>query len=223
MTVFLTNCSPFRPPPVTTLHSHSHYIFAFTTLKLLHALRHKFLTLLTLSYSRSLKHNTRTHSCFATPMFPPQHADDIVAQLMATATSDMRTSEALEFVQRDIHESHHNVLKLEELVHKAENSVVEAHQFIDKVDKLLALEKATYVDHSSLNLADETLQQEDVKIQRESAAHRAMLEVTESALELFYYWVNFAPLSRGTSATGYAALYAIFLASGHEIVNRVSG
>jgi hypothetical protein len=33
------------------------------------------------------------------------------------------------------------------------------------------------------------------------------LAVTKYALELFYYWVNYAPLTRGTSATGYAVLY----------------
>ena len=46
--------------------------------------------------------------------------------------------------------------------------------------------------------------------------------VIDAALDLFYYWVNFAPLSRGTSATGYAALYACVLAMGREIGNKVS-
>jgi hypothetical protein len=46
-------------------------------------------------------------------------------------------------------------------------------------------------------------------------------EVFRTALALFYYWVNFAPISRGTSATGYMALYASVLATEKQIVNRV--
>jgi hypothetical protein len=46
-------------------------------------------------------------------------------------------------------------------------------------------------------------------------------KIFKIALELFYYWVNFAPVSRGTSATGYASLYAAVLASGHEFTQSV--
>lgn len=45
--------------------------------------------------------------------------------------------------------------------------------------------------------------------------------VVRHALEIFYYWVNFAPLSRGTSATGYAAFLASILAMGEDILDRV--
>jgi hypothetical protein len=41
------------------------------------------------------------------------------------------------------------------------------------------------------------------------------------ALELFYCWVNFAPITRGTSATGYAVLYGIILSMGEELIDRV--
>lgn len=40
-------------------------------------------------------------------------------------------------------------------------------------------------------------------------------------LENFYYWVNFAPITRGTSATGYAALYSTVLAVDEELVGRI--
>ncbi len=42
-------------------------------------------------------------------------------------------------------------------------------------------------------------------------------ELLESALCLFYYWVTFAPLSRGTAACGYAALLAIITAGNYEV------
>ena len=46
-------------------------------------------------------------------------------------------------------------------------------------------------------------------------------QVTTLGLELFYYWNNFAPLSRGASAVGYTILYACILASGAEVSERV--
>jgi hypothetical protein len=45
--------------------------------------------------------------------------------------------------------------------------------------------------------------------------------VIRRSLENFYYWVNFAPITRGTSATGYATLYSAILAVGEELVDRV--
>lgn len=39
------------------------------------------------------------------------------------------------------------------------------------------------------------------------------------ALELFYWWVTFAPLSRGTAACGYAALQSVVISAG-RIVTR---
>jgi hypothetical protein len=32
--------------------------------------------------------------------------------------------------------------------------------------------------------------------------------MTRHTLELFFYWINFTPITRGTSATGYAAILA---------------
>lgn len=37
-------------------------------------------------------------------------------------------------------------------------------------------------------------------------APRSVDEGVKICLEIFYYWVNFAPLSRGSAATGYSAL-----------------
>ena len=38
--------------------------------------------------------------------------------------------------------------------------------------------------------------------------------IVKSALSMFYYWVNFAPLTRGTAATGYAGLLASIVSTG---------
>jgi hypothetical protein len=38
--------------------------------------------------------------------------------------------------------------------------------------------------------------------------------VLRQALEIFYFWVNFAPLTRGTAACGYAALLSVMLSRG---------
>ena len=46
-------------------------------------------------------------------------------------------------------------------------------------------------------------------------------EAFKRALEFFFYWVNYAPLSRGTSATGYAALMAFVISMGEEILDPV--
>ena len=50
---------------------------------------------------------------------------------------------------------------------------------------------------------------------------RAVIAVIRCGLENFYYWVNFAPITRGTSATGYAALYSTILAVDEEVVDRI--
>jgi hypothetical protein len=36
-------------------------------------------------------------------------------------------------------------------------------------------------------------------------------KIVKLSLELFYYWVNFAPLTRGTSATGYASFLSFVI------------
>jgi hypothetical protein len=43
-------------------------------------------------------------------------------------------------------------------------------------------------------------------------------KMVDLALLFFFYWVNFAPLTRGSAATGYCALFAILIASGYEVV-----
>jgi hypothetical protein len=45
--------------------------------------------------------------------------------------------------------------------------------------------------------------------------------VIRNAVRMFYYWVNYAPLTRGSSATGYATLYASVLAAKRSFANRV--
>eukprot|EP00943_MAST-04B_sp_MAST-4B-sp1_P007832 g7832.t1 len=44
-------------------------------------------------------------------------------------------------------------------------------------------------------------------------------EIGNLILTIFYLWVTFAPLTRGSAATGYAALYALFLAADMPIQN----
>lgn len=39
------------------------------------------------------------------------------------------------------------------------------------------------------------------------------MRVTELILSVFYFWVVMAPLTRGSAATGYAALFAMALAA----------
>jgi hypothetical protein len=41
------------------------------------------------------------------------------------------------------------------------------------------------------------------------------------ALDLFFYWANWGPLSRGTAATGYMSLLACFLASGESLTSKI--
>jgi hypothetical protein len=41
--------------------------------------------------------------------------------------------------------------------------------------------------------------------------------ILRTALELYYLWVTFAPLSRGTAACGYAGLCAVLLSLGKKI------
>lgn len=83
-------------------------------------------------------------------------------------------------------------------------------QYEDEMDSLFARLSAAFVDDEALQIDGSA--NEDAPV---------LSKVTRLALEFFYYWVNFAPLSRGTSATGYAALYALILASGQELQDRV--
>ena len=46
---------------------------------------------------------------------------------------------------------------------------------------------------------------------------RNSTEIATIAAKIFFYWVNFAPLSRGSAATGYVGLHAVLLAAGYKI------
>jgi hypothetical protein len=46
---------------------------------------------------------------------------------------------------------------------------------------------------------------------------RNATEIATIAAKIFFYWVNFAPLSRGSAATGYVGLHAVLLAAGYRI------
>ena len=41
------------------------------------------------------------------------------------------------------------------------------------------------------------------------------------ALKIFYYWIIFAPLTRGTATCGYAALHSIVLANGYILKSNI--
>jgi hypothetical protein len=49
----------------------------------------------------------------------------------------------------------------------------------------------------------------------------ASSQLTREALRLFYYWVNFAPLTRGSAMCGYAAVMAVILAGNRTIKNSI--
>ena len=46
-------------------------------------------------------------------------------------------------------------------------------------------------------------------------------EVIKAGLEMFYYWVNFTPITRGAAFVGYTLLYSIVLSRGYVITSRV--
>ena len=59
------------------------------------------------------------------------------------------------------------------------------------------------------------------KIQKSKGNGSEVIIDTEAllrhALTFFYYWVTFAPLSRGSAACGYAVLHSMLLAGGYEL------
>jgi len=55
------------------------------------------------------------------------------------------------------------------------------------------------------------------KAETDSSERIRTRAVLHAALALFYCWVTFAPLSRGTAACGYAALIAAISASGYAV------
>jgi len=54
-----------------------------------------------------------------------------------------------------------------------------------------------------------------------SIRETVLAKLTRESLRLFYYWVNFAPLTRGSAMCGYAAMMAVILASGRMIKNSI--
>jgi tetratricopeptide (TPR) repeat protein len=54
-----------------------------------------------------------------------------------------------------------------------------------------------------------------------SYTNEQLLLVIRESVSLFFYWVNFAPLSRGTAACGYAALLAVIVATGKRIITPI--
>jgi hypothetical protein len=49
----------------------------------------------------------------------------------------------------------------------------------------------------------------------------AEAQVLRESLRLFYYWVNFAPLTRGSAMCGYAAVLAVIIASNKTITSLI--
>ena len=74
------------------------------------------------------------------------------------------------------------------------------------------LVEALVAASEGLNVAEEGREQEKVALAREALS---------KALEVFYYWVNLTPLSRGSSACGYGAVYAAVLSLGYTINSRI--
>lgn len=46
--------------------------------------------------------------------------------------------------------------------------------------------------------------------------------ISDLILSIFYYWVNFGPLSRGSAACGYVVVYGLFLAMGMRLSTGVA-
>jgi len=54
-----------------------------------------------------------------------------------------------------------------------------------------------------------------------SIRESTLISLKRESLRLFYYWVNFAPLTRGSAMCGYAALMAVILASNRTISSPI--
>ena len=103
------------------------------------------------------------------------------------------------------------------------------HQFTSMMDLLSTLHSRpadidtgidiyTDVDVDVYARADKDI---DAKIQKSKGNGSEVIIDTEAllrhALTFFYYWVTFAPLSRGSAACGYAVLHSMLLAGGYEL------
>lgn len=85
------------------------------------------------------------------------------------------------------------------------------------------MEFMSIVDEIELLLSKNERGSEDAALLTELETRREAkkYEVIRGGLIFFFYWVHFAPLSRGTSATGYAYMVAHILAVGEHIVDSV--
>lgn len=54
-------------------------------------------------------------------------------------------------------------------------------------------------------------------IQINESNQEELNEIVDHCLSIFFYWVNFGPLSRGSAACGYVMLSALLLSFGYEI------
>ena len=61
----------------------------------------------------------------------------------------------------------------------------------------------------------------DVSNERDVVVAQFRSKLLDAALELFFVWVNFSPLSRGTAACGYAGLLAAVVSIGYTFTNSV--
>jgi len=80
--------------------------------------------------------------------------------------------------------------------------------------KFLYMEDMDFAFHNFISALQTVLKGDGKDKQASDAAF-------DRGLEIFFYWVNYAPLSRGTSATGYAALMACVVAMGEQILSPV--
>ena len=58
-----------------------------------------------------------------------------------------------------------------------------------------------------------------MRLLSDSSSKLSEHDIVSVALELYYYWVNFAPLTRGTAFTGYSVLYSVILSQGYFITS----
>jgi len=87
------------------------------------------------------------------------------------------------------------------------------HAFTRVVEALQAHDKTKRA--TSLAVLNEgSLERSKKRVDSEAAVRRA-------ALGLFYYWANFGPLTRGSSAAGYTALVAVLLTAGLEPASQL--
>jgi hypothetical protein len=58
----------------------------------------------------------------------------------------------------------------------------------------------------------------EVAVEVEGGIAESKRQLVDLALLFFFYWVNYAPLTRGSAATGYCVLFAVLMAAGYEVL-----